>query len=151
MSLIYIDFLLFSLSLYLFNAFCCFSDLASLFLASFPTSPPLQLNDEVFEDPGNAYDPCLQCVHQNKALPITDTDPNGSKICTNVNDDRNVLLELTPTPNISKRFQHFLCTEDKNRATLHCTFRIVLLKNKKELIIYSISCEKKKLYRFGTS
>ncbi|XP_042612301.1 F-BAR domain only protein 2-like isoform X3 [Cyprinus carpio] len=27
------------------------SDLASLFLASFPTSPPLQLNDEVFEDP----------------------------------------------------------------------------------------------------
>ncbi|XP_051749941.1 F-BAR domain only protein 2 isoform X8 [Ctenopharyngodon idella] len=27
------------------------SDLASLFLTSFPTSPPLQLNDEVFEDP----------------------------------------------------------------------------------------------------
>lgn len=72
-----------------------FLDLASLFLTSFPTSPPLQLNDEVFEDPGNAYNPCLQFDRQNRTFPITDTDPDGKEICKNVNDERNVLLELT--------------------------------------------------------
>lgn len=54
------DFFLFSHFFFCIFQWSFFSDLASLFISPVPTSPPLQLNDEVFEDPGNACDACLQ-------------------------------------------------------------------------------------------